>query len=103
MSVFNDPGVLFSDPLASQTDDTCVNRHAIKNSFKTFLRDFQQVNMGVIKYEDILKQNYNLGNFYLEVNVEDITDFDDQLGDKIYKRAVEVLPCLLYTSDAADE
>lgn len=40
---------------------------------------------------DALKRNYNLGQYFLEVNVEDLGSFDEMLADKIYKQPSEHL------------
>lgn len=41
---------------------------------------------------DALKRNYNLGQYYLEVIIEDVGSFDDNLADKLYKQPSEHLP-----------
>lgn len=41
---------------------------------------------------DALKRNYNLRQFYLEVNIEDVGSFDETLADKLYKQPAEHLP-----------
>lgn len=41
---------------------------------------------------DELKRNYNLRQFYLEVNIEDVDSFDESLADKLYKQPAEHLP-----------
>lgn len=39
-----------------------------------------------------MKRNYNLRQFYLEVNVEDVGSFNETLADKLYKQPSEHLP-----------
>lgn len=38
-----------------------------------------------------LKRNYNLRQYYLEVNIEDVGGFDETLADKLYKQPSEHL------------
>lgn len=45
-----------------------------------------------ISFRDTLKRNYNLGQYYLEVNLEDLGSFDENLAEKIYKQPSEHLP-----------
>ena len=41
---------------------------------------------------DQLKRHYNLGQYYLEVDLQDLTSFDEQLADKLTKSPAEFLP-----------
>lgn len=41
---------------------------------------------------DALKHNYNLGQYWVEFNVEDLAAFDESLAEKIYKQPTEYLP-----------
>lgn len=43
-------------------------------------------------FSDQLKRHYNLGQFYLEVDLQDLTSFDEQLADKLTKSPAEFLP-----------
>lgn len=38
-----------------------------------------------------MKRNYNLGQYFVEVNIEDLGSFDEMLADKIYKQPSEHL------------
>lgn len=44
-----------------------------------------------MKIRDALKRNYNLRQFHLEVNIEDVGSFDENLADKLYKQPSEHL------------
>jgi hypothetical protein len=37
-----------------------------------------------IFYRDQLKRNYNLGQYWLEVDIEDVSSFDESLADFFY-------------------
>ncbi|KAG8327690.1 minichromosome maintenance protein 5 [Homalodisca vitripennis] len=41
---------------------------------------------------DALKRQYNLGQYWLEINIEDLASFDENLADKLYKQPTEHLP-----------
>jgi len=43
-------------------------------------------------YRDALKRQYNLRQYYLEVNMEDLASFDEELADKLTKLPSEHLP-----------
>jgi len=40
-------------------------------------------------YRDELKRNYNTGQYWLEVNLEDLASFDEELADSLTKRPTE--------------
>lgn len=51
-----------------------------------------------------MKRNYNLGQYWLEINLEDLTAFDESLAEKIQKLPTEYLPILEEAvRDVADE
>lgn len=54
----------------------------------------------MLHYRDTLKRNYNQKLYYLEVNIEDVGSFDENLADKLYKQPSEHLPIF---EDAARE
>lgn len=41
---------------------------------------------------DALKQQYNLGQYFLEVSIEDISSFDEMLAHKLQKQPSDNLP-----------
>lgn len=53
---------------------------------------------------DALKRNYNLGQYWLEINLEDLAAFDESLAEKVQKLPTEYLPVLEGAAkDVADE
>lgn len=55
-------------------------------------------------FRDTLKRNYNLGQYYLDVNIEDVGSFDETLADKLYKQPTEHLAIFEdAATDVADE
>ncbi|CAE1224866.1 MCM5 [Acanthosepion pharaonis] len=93
MSGFDDLGVFFSDNFGSedQPDDQHINRQEIKKRLKDFIRQFHEGNFSY-KYRDLLKRHYNTGNYCLEVNLEDLSNFDESLAEKIHKLPAEHIP-----------
>ncbi|GLG97977.1 DNA replication licensing factor REC [Gryllus bimaculatus] len=106
MEGFDDPGVFFSDNFGGddpQTQDSQVNVQAVKRKLKEFLRQFHEGNFNY-KYRDTLKRHYNLGQYWLEVNLEDLASFDDALAEKMYKQPSEYIPVFEEAAkDVADE
>lgn len=45
-------------------------------------------------FRDALKRNYNLSNYWVEINIEDLSSFDEVLAEKLYKKPTEHLPIL---------
>ncbi|WAR18215.1 MCM5-like protein [Mya arenaria] len=92
---FDDPGIFFSDNFGSedQNNDDQINRVQVKKRFKDFIRQFHEG-------QDELKRHYNLGEYYLEVEIEDVSSFDEALAEKLYKLPAQHLPLF---EDAAKE
>lgn len=43
-------------------------------------------------FRDSLKRQYNLNQYSLEVNIEDLSTYDETLADSVYKHPSEYLP-----------
>ncbi|XP_041351942.1 DNA replication licensing factor mcm5-like [Gigantopelta aegis] len=101
MSGFDDAGIFYSDNFGSedQHDDHHINRVQAKKRFKDFIRQFHEGNFSYI-YRDQLKRHYNLGLYWLEVDLDDVTSFDENVGDRLVKQPTEHLPLF---EDAAKE
>uniref|UniRef100_A0A8K9Y1J7 DNA replication licensing factor MCM5 n=1 Tax=Oncorhynchus mykiss TaxID=8022 RepID=A0A8K9Y1J7_ONCMY len=106
MSGFDDPGVYYSDSFGGGDglgDEGGVKRSQIKKRFREFLRQFR---VGTdrtgftYKYRDDLKRHYTLGEYWVEVEMEDLASFDEDLSDCLYKLPSENLPLL---EEAAQE
>ncbi|XP_063627771.1 DNA replication licensing factor Mcm5 [Cydia splendana] len=95
MEGFDDPGVFFSDNFGVEDNESQdqVNLQAVKKKFKEFIRQFHVGNFNY-KYRDALKRNYNLGKYWVEINIEDLSSFDEVLAEKLYKKPSEHLPIL---------
>ncbi|XP_047537214.1 DNA replication licensing factor Mcm5 [Vanessa atalanta] len=95
MEGFDDPGVFFSDNfgLDDHESQDQINLQAVKKKFKEFIRQFHTGNFN-FKYRDALKRNYNLQQYWVEINIEDLSSFDEVLAEKLYKKPTEHLPIL---------
>ncbi|XP_072031624.1 LOW QUALITY PROTEIN: DNA replication licensing factor mcm5-A-like [Amphiura filiformis] len=105
MAGFDDQGIFFSDNFGSedQGDDGRINRTAVQRRFKDFLRKFHDANFSY-KYRDELKRHYNLGQYWLEISIDDLASFDEDLADKLQKHPTEHLPMFeAATTEMADE
>ncbi|KOC64709.1 DNA replication licensing factor Mcm5 [Habropoda laboriosa] len=104
MEGFDDPGIFFSDNFSvGESNETQTNLQFSKKKFMEFIRQFHEGNFNY-KYRDTLKRNYNLGQYWVEINLEDLAAFDESLAEKVYKHPTEYLPILEEAAkDLADE
>ncbi|XP_032869258.1 DNA replication licensing factor MCM5 [Amblyraja radiata] len=105
MSGFDDPGVYYSDSFGPdpQTDDGQLLRTQIKKRMREFLRQYRvgsDRSGFTFKYRDELKRHYNLGEYWIDVLLEDLSSFDEDLADYLLKQPSEHLPLL---EEAAQE
>lgn len=47
-------------------------------------------------FRDELKRHYNLGEFWIEVEMEDLASFDEDLADYLYKQPTDHLHLVSY-------
>ncbi|OBS80260.1 hypothetical protein A6R68_21541 [Neotoma lepida] len=105
MSGFDDPGIFYSDSFGGDpgADEGQARKSQLQRRFKEFLRQYR---VGTdrtgftFKYRDELKRHYNLGEYWVEVEMEDLASFDEELADYLYKQPAEHLQLL---EDAAKE
>ncbi|XP_063977768.1 DNA replication licensing factor Mcm5 [Diachasmimorpha longicaudata] len=104
MNDFDNPQIFFSDNFApDETREDQLKLQSFKKKYKEFIRQFHEGNFNY-KYRDCLKRNYNLGQYWLVVNLEDLAAFDESLAEKIYKQPTEYLPVFEEAAkDVADE
>ncbi|XP_031427469.1 DNA replication licensing factor MCM5 [Clupea harengus] len=110
MSGFDNPGIYFSDSFGggeSIGDEGSLKRSHIKKRFREFLRQFR---VGTdrtgftYKYRDELKRHYTLGEYWVDVEMEDLASFDEDLADCLYKLPTDNLPLLEEAAkEVADE
>uniref|UniRef100_A0A8C0UEL3 DNA replication licensing factor MCM5 n=1 Tax=Cyanistes caeruleus TaxID=156563 RepID=A0A8C0UEL3_CYACU len=109
MSGFDDPGIYYSDSFGgdANVDEGQVRKSQLQKRFKEFLRQYR---VGTdrtgftFKYRDELKRHYNLGQYWVEVEMEDLASFDEDLADYLYKQPAEHLQLLEEAAkEVADE
>ncbi|XP_064419231.1 DNA replication licensing factor MCM5 [Latimeria chalumnae] len=109
MSGFDQPGVYYSDSLGVEplADEGQLKRSQIKRHFKEFLRQYRTGTDRTgftYKYRDELKRHYTLGEFWIEVEMEDLASFNEDLADCLLKQPSEHLPLLEESAqEVADE
>lgn len=104
MNDFDAPQIFFSDNFANDDPrEDQLKLQSYKKKFKEFIRQFHEGNFNY-KYRDLLKRNYNLKEYWIEINLEDVGAFDESLAEKIYKQPTEYLPVFEEAAkDVADE
>uniref|UniRef100_A0A8D0EZU5 DNA replication licensing factor MCM5 n=1 Tax=Strix occidentalis caurina TaxID=311401 RepID=A0A8D0EZU5_STROC len=96
MSGFDDPGIYYSDSFGgdASVDEGQIRKSQLQTRFKEFLRQYR---VGTdrtgftFKYRDELKRHYNLSQYWVEVEMEDLASFDEDLADYLYKQPAEHL------------
>ncbi|RZF41144.1 hypothetical protein LSTR_LSTR010796 [Laodelphax striatellus] len=93
MEGFDDPGLFFSDNFGGDDaqNNININLQSVKKKFKDFIRQFHEGNFNY-KYRDLLKRQYNLGQYWIQVSIEDLASFDETLAEKLNKQPSEHLP-----------
>ena len=94
MEGVDNPGVFFSDNFAPDDGGSGPaggSNLATKKGFKEFLRQFSEDGFH-FRYRDDLKRRYNLRQYWVEVNVQDLSSFDEKLADRLRKNPTEMLP-----------
>ncbi|GAB1301730.1 DNA replication licensing factor MCM5 [Apodemus speciosus] len=109
MSGFDDPGIFYSDSFGGDpgAEEGQARKSHLQRRFKEFLRQYR---VGTdrtgftFKYRDELKRHYNLGEYWIEVEMEDLASFDEELADYLYKQPAEHLQLLEEAAkEVADE
>uniref|UniRef100_A0A8B9FAC5 DNA replication licensing factor MCM5 n=1 Tax=Amazona collaria TaxID=241587 RepID=A0A8B9FAC5_9PSIT len=96
MSGFDDPGIYYSDSFGGDgsVDEGQIRKSQLQKRFKEFLRQYR---VGTdrtgftFKYRDELKRHYNLSQYWVEVEMEDLASFDEDLADYLYKQPADHL------------
>jgi len=91
---FDHSNVYYSDPFgseATEADPHATNVAEAKKRFRDFIREFHENNF-VFPYRDQLKRNYNLGNYNIDISLDDLASFDEHAADKVLKSPTEYMP-----------
>ena len=97
MSGFDDPGVFFSDNFGSEDPNTTqIQKSSLKKKFRDFLREFHVSASGAggvqYIYRDELRRHYNLGQYFIEIDLGHLASYNDELADLIYQCPAEHIP-----------
>ncbi|XP_053200983.1 DNA replication licensing factor mcm5-B-like [Panonychus citri] len=93
MDGFDNPGVFFSNVSGVQDGEEGkqMNLAGIKRKFKDFLKQYHEGNM-IYKYRDLLRRQFNIGQFWVEIALEDLSSYDEDLATQVTKYPIESLP-----------
>lgn len=64
---------------------------ASQPAFRPLLCTFTHLQLPPAHSRDELKRHYNLGEYWIEVEMEDLASFDEDLADFLYKQPTEHL------------
>ncbi|KAH7645851.1 DNA replication licensing factor mcm5-A [Dermatophagoides farinae] len=107
MSGFDDLGVYFSGNIVTDEDgDNTLaqsNVNVIRRRFKDFLRQFHSGDFQY-KYRNQLKEHYNIEQYWIEVSLDDLASYDEELADHVNKSPIQYLKIFETTAtELADE
>ncbi|CAK9301437.1 unnamed protein product [Gordionus sp. m RMFG-2023] len=93
MAGFDELGIYHSANLLEDVPSGLeqINRSNYLKRFKDFIKNFCTENFNYI-YRDQLRRNYDLDRYWLEISLEDITNFDEEIGDKLWNLPTEIIP-----------
>jgi len=101
MSGWDQSQTFFSDPIQGNGDRETQPSDA-KRLFKEFIKEFRDNNAYI--YRDQLRRHYNLNEYYIEVDLDDLTAYNESLAHKLKTSPKEYYPLFeLAAKDAADE
>ena len=66
------------------------NGNKLVEKFVDFVKNFK--NKSAFIYRDQLKQHIVLKQYYLEINLEDLAGYDNELYDNVVSKPNEILP-----------
>ncbi|CAI2354673.1 unnamed protein product [Caenorhabditis sp. 36 PRJEB53466] len=99
MSNLDNPGVYYQERFFANDGVPDTGRELIAEykqlitQFRNFIRDFSTGGFGMI-YRDQLKRNYFGGEYRLEINLNHLKNFDEDIEMKLRKFPGKVLPAL---------
>eukprot|EP00039_Didymoeca_costata_P020257 m.340641 g.340641 ORF g.340641 m.340641 type:complete len:719 (+) comp19435_c0_seq1:149-2305(+) len=91
MSGWDQGQLFFSDPIAQgEEGDVAVDPVLAQKQFFDFLRNFRDNN--AYTYRDQLRRHYNLGKYYIEVDLDDLTAFSETLASLLHTKPTDFFP-----------
>jgi len=102
MSGWDTGQIYFSDPVSQGERDLASDPAVAQRQFFDFIRNFRDNNAFI--YRDQLRRHYNLGNYYLEVDLDDLIAFSDGLASLLHTKPAEYFPLFeSAATNAADQ
>lgn len=99
MSSFDNPGLFYQerffagDSIPDEGRELIAEFRQVTGQFRKFIREYTTGGFGMI-YREQLKKNYNLGEYHLEVSLNDLKNFDEEAAVKLRKYPSRFLPAL---------
>ncbi|KAL7718307.1 DNA replication licensing factor MCM5 [Entamoeba marina] len=66
-------------------------RGNLEPKIQSFVRNYSKHQNNVFNYREDLQRNVRMGNYYLEVDMKDIQNYDENLKEALYKHATEFI------------
>lgn len=80
-----------------------VKEDSLKVKFKNFIKEYY-VGNHIYKYRNQLRDHYNLGEYWINVSLEDLDSFDEFLSDKLKKNPSKLIDLFeLAAKEVCDE
>lgn len=86
---FDDQAIFTSGPIIGDGEGT--GSIHVKKQFKEFVRGYHEGDFQY-KYKEQLLKHYRLRNYWLEVLLDDLVAFNDDIADKLQKSPTEMIP-----------
>jgi len=89
MSGWDEGQVYFSDPI-TQNEGGLETPQEAQRQFVEFIRNFRASNAYI--YRDQLRRHYNLGNYHLDVDLDDLIAYSDALASLLQTKPTDYFP-----------
>eukprot|EP01038_Epipyxis_sp_PR26KG_P005704 gene5704-7872_t len=66
--------------------------HTIRNRFREFFRNFKKDNLLIYTYRNALVRQWNRNEYFIEVDLADLNQFDAALTENLQSRPSEIMP-----------
>ena len=82
-----------NDDLNAEGQERVADYRTTMDSFRRFIREFSSGGFNY-KYREQLKKNYELGQYYLEIDYLDLKSFDEKSADKLKENPSQYISAL---------
>lgn len=96
MTGFDQAGIFVSDPFNTEETDRTnsinpVNEASVVKRFKQFIRKFHDEKQQ-FTYREQLRRHYTMRRYWVLVDIEDLSSYDEYLADSLIKVPSDYLP-----------